>query len=94
MKGVRFFTFPSPVISDDNHPLTVKCTDWIKSCGQLNIDKIAADMKKEQLLPSLLKDSAKLFLFRSHNNHYIRYFVCCSLFNVKTTVAFSVRYIN
>ena len=61
MKGVKFFTFPKPVLGDDLNANTIKCLEWISACSipdeQLNIKKIAEDIAKKihVLLSCLLK---------------------------------------
>ena len=47
MQSVPFFTFPRPVMEDQNHLKTVLCWQCIKPCGrldhQLNMDMIIQD---------------------------------------------------
>ena len=51
MQGVTFHTFARPHPSDDNHPDSIKCREWIRACGrpfhQLNLDVIRRDKAKK-----------------------------------------------
>ena len=53
MQGVKFYTFPRPVIGHDEHPKTIQCKKWIKHCGrphhQLNVDKIHVDTLSQDI---------------------------------------------
>ena len=77
MNGVKFFSFPKPVVVDSAHALTVKCREWIKACGrpvnQLNIEKIDEDFRKKKYYYKVCSKVGFYTLFCIHLYMYLSF---------------------